>query len=169
MSEFTVPKPENDPIRSYAPGTEERKELRAKLNELKGREIEIPLIIGGKEVKTGNMGKCVIPHNHSHVLAHFHKTGESEVTQAIDAAAKAWKIWSTESFDKRAQVFLKMGELAANKYRQTLNASTMLNMSKTVYQAEIDSACEVVDFFNFNPEMFYHISITNGFDIFIKI
>jgi len=151
MSDFTVPKPENDPIQSYAPGTPERKELKATLDELKGKEVEIPIIIGGKEIKTGNTQKCIIPHNHKHVLAHFHQAGESEVKQAIEAAGEAWKSWSTTPFEERAKIFLKMGELAAGKWRQILNASTMLNMSKTVYQAEIDSACEVVDFFNFNP------------------
>jgi len=151
MTDFTVPKPENDPIQSYALGTPERKELKATLDELKGKEIEIPIIIGGKEIKTGNTQKCIIPHNHKHVLAHFHQAGESEVKQAIEAAGEAWKSWSTTPFEERAKVFLKMGELAAGKWRQILNASTMLNMSKTVYQAEIDSACEVVDFFNFNP------------------
>ncbi|HIO55928.1 MAG TPA: L-glutamate gamma-semialdehyde dehydrogenase [Candidatus Marinimicrobia bacterium] len=151
MSDFVVPKPENDPIRSYAPGSPERDELKAKIDELKGQEIEIPLIIGGREVKTGNIGKCIIPHNHKYVLAHFHQAGESEVNQAIDAATKAWKSWSTTSFEKRAKIFLKMGELVAGKWRQTLNAATMLNMSKTVFQAEIDAACEVADFFNFNP------------------
>ena len=151
MTDFTVPKPENDPIQSYAPGTPERKELKATLDELKGKEIEIPIIIGGKEIKTGNTQKCIIPHNHKHVLAHFHQAGESEVKQAIEAAGEAWKSWSSTPFEERAKIFLKMGELAAGKWRQILNASTMLNMSKTVYQAEIDSACEVVDFFNFNP------------------
>ena len=151
MTDFTVPKPENDPVQSYAPGTPERKELKATLDELKGKEIEIPIIIGGKEIKTGNTQKCIIPHNHKHVLAHFHQAGESEVKQAIEAAGEAWKSWSTTPFEERAKIFLKMGELAAGEWRQILNASTMLNMSKTVYQAEIDSACEVVDFFNFNP------------------
>ena len=151
MTDFTVPKPENDPIQSYAPGTPERKELKATLDELKGKEVEIPIIIGGKEIKTGNTQKCIIPHNHKHVLAHFHQAGESEVKQAIEAAGEAWISWSTTPFEERAKIFLKMGELAAGKWRQILNASTMLNMSKTVYQAEIDSACEVVDFFNFNP------------------
>ena len=143
MSDFVVPKPENDPIRSYAPGSPERDELKAKIDELKGQEIEIPLIIGGREVKTGNIGKCIIPHNHKYVLAHFHQAGESEVNQAIDTATEAWKSWSTTSFEKRAKIFLKMGELVAGKWRQTLNAATMLNMSKTVFQAEIDAACEV--------------------------
>ena len=151
MTDFTVPKPENDPIQSYALGTPERKELKATLDELKGKEIEIPIIIGGKEIKTGNTQKCIIPHNHKHVLAHFHQAGESEVKQAIEAAGEAWKSWSTTPFEERAKIFLKMGELAEGKWRQILNASTMLNMSKTAYQAEIDSACEVVDFFNFNP------------------
>lgn len=151
MSEFIIPKPENDPIRSYGPRTSDRKELIAKIKELKSQEIEIPLIIGGKEVKTGDISTCVIPHNHSHVLAHFHNAGELELNQAINAATKAWKSWSKESFEYRAKIFLKMGELAAGKWRQTLNASTMLNMSKTVFQAEIDAACEAVDFFNFNP------------------
>mgnify|MGYP001171801269 FL=1 len=151
MTDFTAPKPENDPVQSYSPGTPERKELKAMLDELKGKEIEIPIIIGGQEIKTGNTQKCIIPHNHKHVLAHFHQVGESEVKQAIEAAGEAWKSWSTTPFEERAKIFLKMGELAAGKWRQILNASTMLNMSKTVYQAEIDSACEVVDFFNFNP------------------
>lgn len=151
MSDFTVPKPENDPIRSYAPGTAEREELRAQIEELKSQEIEIPLVIGGKEVKTGNLGECVIPHDHKHVLARFHQAGELEVRQAIDAASEAWESWSATSFEERANVFLRMAELAAGDWRQTLNASTMLNMSKTVFQAEIDAACEVVDFFNFNP------------------
>jgi len=151
MIDFTVPKPENDPVQSYALGTPERKELKATLDELKGKEIEIPIIIGGQEIKTGNIQKCIIPHNHKHVLAHFHQAGESEIKQAIEAAGEAWKSWSTTPFEERAKIFLKMGELAAGKWRQILNASTMLNMSKTVYQAEIDSACEVVDFFNFNP------------------
>ena len=151
MTDFTVPKPENDPIQSYAPGTPERKELKATLDELKGKEVEIPIIIGGQEIKTGNTQKCIIPHNHKHVLAHVHQAGESEVKHAIEAAGEAWKSWSTTPFEERAKIFLKMGELAAGKWRQILNASTMLNMSKTVYQAEIDSACEVVDFFNFNP------------------
>ncbi len=146
----SVPEPQNDPVKSYAPGTSERAELISKLNKLKSTEIEIPLIIGGKEVRSGNLAECVMPHNHGHVLAKFHQAGENEVAQAITASQEAWKGWSTMPWESRVAIFQKAAALLSGPYRQTLNAATMLNMSKNAFQAEIDSACELIDFLNFN-------------------
>ena len=146
----TIPDPINEPIRSYAPSSPEREALKRKLEELKSTQVEIPLIIGGKEIKTGVTGTCVMPHNHKHVLATYHKAGEKEVKMAIESALDAWKEWSSQSLEYRAEIFLKMAKLLAGPYRDVINASTMLNMSKNAYQAEIDSACELIDFWNFN-------------------
>ena len=146
----SIPKPINEPIRNYEPGSPEKASLKEKLAELSQKEIEIPLIIGGKEVRTGDTGKCIMPHNHGHVLATFHQAGEKEVTQAIESAQAAWKQWSTTPLQERAAIFLKMAELLTGPYRDTINAATMLNMSKNVFQAEIDAACELIDFWNFN-------------------
>ena len=145
-----IPKPVNEPIRNYESGSSEKASLKEKLAELSQQEIEIPLIIGGKEVRTGDTGKCIMPHNHDHVLATFHQAGEKEVTQAIESAQVAWKQWSTTPLQERAAIFLKMAELLTGPYRDTINAATMLNMSKNVFQAEIDAACELIDFWNFN-------------------
>ena len=145
-----IPKPVNEPIRNYESGSSEKASLKEKLAELSQQEIEIPLIIGGKEVRTGDTGKCIMPHNHDHVLATFHQAGEKEVTQAIESAQVAWKQWSTTPLQERAAIFLKMAELLTGSYRDTINAATMLNMSKNVFQAEIDAACELIDFWNFN-------------------
>jgi len=145
-----IPKPVNEPILNFSPGSPERTSLQVKLKELSAKEIEIPLIIGGKEVRTGDTGTCVMPHNHGHVLARFHQAGPKEVVQAIDAAKTAWADWSRTPLEARAQVFLKMAKLLAGPYRDTVNAATMLNMSKNAYQAEIDAACELIDFWNFN-------------------
>ncbi len=146
-----VPPPVNEPVRSYAPGSPEKASLKARLDEMLREEIEIPLIIGGKEVRTGNTAKAVCPHDHGHVLATYHQAGETEVQQAIDAAASAWRAWSETPWEHRAAVMLKAAELLAGPWRDTLNAACMLNQSKTVFQAEIDSACELIDFFRFNP------------------
>ena len=146
----TIPDPTNEPIRSYAPGSPEREALKRKLEELKSTQVEIPLIIGGKEIKTGVTGTCVMPHNHKHVLATYHKAGEKEVKMAIESALDAWKEWSSQSLEYRAKIFLKMAKLLAGPYRDVINAATMLNMSKNAFQAEIDSACELIDFWNFN-------------------
>ncbi len=146
----TIPDPINEPIRSYAPGSPEREALKRKLEELKSTQVEIPLIIGGKEIKTGVTGTCVMPHNHKHVLATYHKAGEKEVKMAIESALDAWKEWSSQSLEYRAEIFLKMAKLLAGPYRDVINAATMLNMSKNAFQAEIDSACELIDFWNFN-------------------
>ncbi len=146
----TVPKAVNEPIKSYAPGTPEKSELIDKLTELKSTEIEIPLIIAGKEVKTGRITECVMPHNHQHVLARYHQAGKKEVAAAIEASQQAWKTWSTMPWESRVAIFQRMAILLAGPYRQTLNAATMLNMSKNAFQAEIDAACELIDFFSFN-------------------
>ena len=145
-----IPKPINEPIRNYESGSPEKASLKEKLAELSQKEIEIPLIIGGKEVHTGDTAKCIMPHNHGHVLATFHQAGEKEVSQAIDSAQAAWKQWSSTPFNERAAIFLKMAELLTGPYRDIINAATMLNMSKNVFQAEIDAACELIDFWNFN-------------------
>ena len=145
-----IPKPVNEPILNFSPGSPERASLQAKLKELSSKEIEIPLLIGGAEVRTGDTGTCVMPHNHGHVLARFHQAGPAEVAQAIGAAKAAWTDWSRTPLDERAQVFLKMAKLLAGPYRDTINAATMLNMSKNAFQAEVDAACELIDFWNFN-------------------
>ncbi|HAT72505.1 MAG TPA: 1-pyrroline-5-carboxylate dehydrogenase [Elusimicrobia bacterium] len=147
---FQVPKPLNEPVWNYAPGSPERAELKAKLAELRGQVIEIPLIIGGKEVRTGRTADIVIPHENKKVIGRFHKAGPKEVQLAIEAAAAAKAVWSHMPWEARAAVFLKAGELLASTWRQTLNAATMLGQSKNPYQAEIDSACELVDFYRFN-------------------
>ncbi len=148
---FRVPQPTNEPVRAYAPGSPERKSLKAKLVELRSREIEIPLIIGGEEVCTGRLGTCVIPHRHGHVLARYHKAGQAEVERAIAAAREARAAWAAMPWHERAAILLRAADLLAGPWRDTLNAATMLGQSKTVFQAEIDSACEVIDFWRFNP------------------
>jgi len=147
---FRVPEPYNEPVRSYAPGSPERAELRRRLDELQSRRIEIPLVIGGEEVRTGDTFEAVMPHRRAHVLATVHKGGAAEVERAIAAAAKAWQDWSRTPWEERAAVFLRAAELLAGPWRQTLNAATMLGQSKTAHQAEIDAACELVDFWRFN-------------------
>jgi 1-pyrroline-5-carboxylate dehydrogenase len=148
---FRVPQPTNEPVRAYAPGSPERKSLKAKLVELRSREIEIPLIIGGEEVRTGRLGTCVIPHRHGHVLARYHKAGKAEVERAIAAAHEARAAWAAMPWHERAAILLRAADLLAGPWRDTLNAATMLGQSKTAFQAEIDSACEVIDFWRFNP------------------
>ena len=145
-----IPKPINEPIFSYAPGTEPREKLQAELKRLESMEIEIPLIIGGKEIKTGKFGTCIQPHAHGKVLARWHKAGVKEVEMAIEASQAAKKDWEALPWQQRAMIFMKAAELLATKYRYTVNAATMLNQSKTPFQAEIDSACELVDFWRFN-------------------
>jgi len=145
-----VPAPVNEPIRSYAPGTPERASLKAKLKAMAGERVDMPLIIGGNEVKTGDCGRSVMPHDHAHVLGEYHKATEKHVLQAVEAAQKAQKEWSSWSFDDRAAVILKAAELLTTSWRDTINAATMLGQSKTAFQAEIDSACEIIDFWRFN-------------------
>jgi len=148
---FNIPKPANEPGLSYAPGNPEREELQAALKQLLGTPTEVPMIIGGKEVRSGQTAPMVCPHDHQHVLGHYHQGDPDYVEQAIQAANEAKKEWGRMAWDSRATVLLKAAELLSGKYRQTLNAATMLNMSKTPHQAEIDSACELIDFWRFNP------------------
>jgi 1-pyrroline-5-carboxylate dehydrogenase len=145
-----VPTPVNEPVRSYAPKSKERASLQAKLAQMSGEIIDIPLVIGGREIRTGNIGRAVMPHRHSHVLAEFHQGGAAEVRMAIDSAVAAQKDWANLPWEARAAVFLKAADLLQGPYRDTLNAATMLGQSKTCHQAEIDSACELIDFLRFN-------------------
>ncbi len=147
---FKVPVPVNEPVKSYAPGSPERAELQAKLAELKSQVVDIPLIIGGKEIRTGDTAEIRAPHNHELLLGRYHKAGAKEVEMAVEAAITAQKSWADMPWEHRASVFLKAAELLAGPWRQTINAATMLGQSKTAYQAEIDSACELADFWRFN-------------------
>ena len=147
---FRLPPPTNEPVLSYAPGSPERAAIQARVKEMESERIDLPLVIGGKEVRTGQTGEVVMPHRKSHVLADVHQGGLPEVEQAIAASAEAWHDWSRTPWEERAAVLLRAAELLAGPWRMTLNAATMLGQSKTVQQAEIDSACEVVDFFRFN-------------------
>ncbi|OGV26134.1 MAG: 1-pyrroline-5-carboxylate dehydrogenase, partial [Ignavibacteria bacterium RIFOXYA2_FULL_37_17] len=151
---FKVPQPVNEPIKLYKPGSTEREELKKKLSELKSKQIEVPLIIGGEEVKTGNTEEMRIPHNHKHVLGVYHKAGKKEVEMAIEAALEARKEWAEMPWEQRVAVFLKMADLLSGRWRATINAATMLGQSKVVHQAEIDSACELIDFWRFNSYFF---------------
>jgi 1-pyrroline-5-carboxylate dehydrogenase len=147
---FPLATPGNEPVRSYAPGSPEKKSLKERLQRMQAEEIEIPLLIGGKEVRTGNTAKAVCPHDHHHVLATFHQAGAAEVEAAANAAKEAWREWSETSWEERAGILLRAADLLAGPWRDTLNAATMLNQSKTVFQAEIDSACELIDFWRCN-------------------
>ena len=145
-----LPEPVNEPVRSYAPGTPDREELRLRLQQMESQQLDIPLVIGGEEVRTGNTFEAVEPHKRAHVLATVHKGGATEVERAIAAAAAAWNDWSRTPWEERAAIFLRAAELLAGPWRPTLNAATMLGQSKTAHQAEIDAACEVIDFWRFN-------------------
>jgi 1-pyrroline-5-carboxylate dehydrogenase len=146
-----IPAPVNEPIKSYAPGSPERTELKDRLKSMAAERIEIPVIIGGQALKSGNTAQAVMPHDHSHVLADWHQATPDMVDQAVAAAAEARKSWSEWAWEDRAAIFLKAAELLSTTWRATLNAATMLGQSKTVFQAEIDSACELIDFWRFNP------------------
>jgi 1-pyrroline-5-carboxylate dehydrogenase len=145
-----VTPPVNEPIRSYAPGTPERASIKATLGRMASETIDIPLVIGGREVRTGETAPVVMPHAHGHVLGMHHSARPREVEQAIEAALKAHCEWSAWAFEDRAAVLLKAAELLRTSWRDIINGATMLGQSKTVFQAEIDSACEIIDFFRFN-------------------
>lgn len=147
---FGLKRPDNEPVLNYEPGSVEKKELKEKLEELKNKTVEIPLIIGGKEIKTDDMGEIKMPHNHDHVLARYHKAGKKEINMAIEAAQKAKKEWESTPWEKRVAIFQKAASLLSGPYRALLNASTMLGQSKNAFQAEIDAACELIDFLRFN-------------------
>ncbi len=164
-TKFKIPHPKNEPTLSYLPGSKERVELKAKLEELRSEKIEIPLIIGGQEIRTGDTKQSVMPHKHNHVLAEFHNAREKEVHQAIDAALEASKSWGETPWYDRAAIFLKAADLLAGPYRSTINAAAMLALSKTVYQAEIDGANELPDFLRFNAyymQDIYKTQVTSG-------
>src|SRR6201998_242523 len=147
---FKVPTPYNEPIKNYAPKSAERVELQAMLKHLRSQELDIPMYIGGKEVRSNDKIRLAPPHDHKHTLGHFHKSTKEHVKQAIEAALAAKEHWADLSWEHRASIFLKAAELIAGPYRAKLNAATMLGQSKNVYQAEIDSACEITDFLRFN-------------------
>ncbi len=150
MSGYQVPIPVNDPVRGYETGSSDRQALKKKLRAMSAERIEIPLLIGGKEVRTGDTGTQVMPHRHGHVIATWHKAGSKEVEQAVAAAGAARREWASWSLEDRASVFLRAADLLATTWRYTINAATMLNQSKTVHQSEIDAVCESIDFLRFN-------------------
>ncbi len=145
-----IPKPYNEPVLEYTPGSAERAALEQALERVAGEELEIPCIIGGERVTTGRLDTVVMPHDHGHVLARFHVAGADEAKRAVAAAMAAKRDWEAMRFESRVAVFLRAAELLANKHRALLNAATMLGQSKTCYQAEIDSACELIDFWRYN-------------------
>ena len=143
-------KPVNEQVPGYLPGSPEREELKRKLSEMQKTEIEVPLIINGEEIRTRNMGTCVMPHNTSHVLCRYHMAGEKETAMAIEAALDAKRQWQAMPWEHRLSIFLKAAELLSGPWRQTLNASTMLGQSKTVFETDAEAACELMDFFRYN-------------------
>lgn len=147
---YQIPVPRNEPVLTYSPGSRERKLLKEALDEARSREADIPMYIGGEEVRTGNKQKISPPHDHRHVLGYFHEGDRSHVEQAIQAALNAKELWVNMGWEHRASIFLKAAELLAGPYRYKINAATMLGQSKSAYQAEIDSACELIDFLRFN-------------------
>lgn len=147
---FSYPMPVNEPVYSYAPGSAERTALQNALKELKGRQADIPMYIGGKEVRTGKTIDIHPPHETGHLLGHFHAGDASHVQQAINAALAARESWSAMSWENRANIFLRAADLISTKYRYLMNGTTMLGQSKNAFQAEIDSACELIDFLRFN-------------------
>ena len=154
---FTIKEAINEKIKEYLPGSTEKISLKRKLEELSSTVFDIPIIINGQEIRTGNTKTCVMPHNHQHILANYHIAGEKEIIQAIDGLLETWKTWSFTPLEERINIFKKMAELLKGPYRDLINGSTMLGQSKNVFQAEIDSACELIDFFNFNCEYIYNI------------
>ncbi len=147
---ITTPAPENEPIYDYAPGSDEREKLKTAISQTESNKLEIPLIIAGEAVKTDNLGEVVMPHDHQHVLATYHKAGAQDVQNAIDAAISAQPAWQALRWEERSAIFLKAAELLSTKYRYIINAGSMLSTSKNAFQAEIDAACELIDFLRFN-------------------
>jgi len=147
---YNFPVPENEPVLEYLKGSTERTLLEKELKEQEAKKIEIPLIIGGKEIRTGDTGNVIMPHNHGHVLATYHKAGEKEIRMAIDASLEVSRLWANIPWTTRASILLKAAELISTKYRALLNAATMLGQSKNIYQSEIDAVCETIDFLKYN-------------------
>ncbi|WP_320019834.1 L-glutamate gamma-semialdehyde dehydrogenase [Labilibaculum manganireducens] len=149
---YNVPAVTNEPILSYAPGSPERAELQAAIKKMRSEVIDVPMYIGGEEVRTGNLFAMTPPHDHQHVLGHYHQGEKKHIQMAIDAALAAKPAWEAMAWEHRASIFLKAAELISGPYRQKLNAATMLGQSKNAFQAEIDSACEIADFLRFNVQ-----------------
>jgi 1-pyrroline-5-carboxylate dehydrogenase len=147
---FKFDSPQNEPILQYGKGSKEREQIISELNRISNEQIEIPLIIGGKEIRTGKTAKVVMPHNHSKTLAIYHQATEKEIHLAIDEALKAREMWENLSWIERSSIMLRAAELLSKKYRNLIVASTMLGQDKNVYQAEIDAACEVIDYLRYN-------------------
>ncbi|MCA9797010.1 MAG: aldehyde dehydrogenase family protein, partial [Candidatus Eremiobacteraeota bacterium] len=145
-----TPNPHNETVNTYAPGTAAKKELKAALKRMAGEEIEVPLVIGGKKVTTGSTGEMRMPHAHSHLLGRYHKASKEHVDQAVEAAMAAQPAWAAMPWGERAAIFLRAAEILSTRMRAVLNGATMLGQSKTAHQAEIDSACELIDFLRFN-------------------
>ena len=163
---FQLPGSYNEPARAYAPGSPERALLKAELDRQYGLELDIPLIIGGQEIRTGRLKPVVCPHEHGHVLGHCHEAGEAEIRMAIDAALAAKQTWSATPWEERAAIFNRMASLISTRYRYILNAATMLNQSKNAYQAEIDATCETADFLRYNAkfmeQIYSHQPVSNA-------
>jgi 1-pyrroline-5-carboxylate dehydrogenase len=147
---FHIPAPKNEPVLSYAPGSKERAALKKALEDARAQVIDVPMYIGAEEVRTENKKPLTAPHDHKHILGHFHEGDKSHVEQAINAAMAAKELWAGLSWENRASIFLKAADLLAGPYRYKINAATMLGQSKNAYQAEIDAACELIDFLRFN-------------------
>lgn len=154
---FNIPEPVNEPVKSYAPGSPERTELQAMLKEFRARQADVPMYIGSEEVRTGNKKPMTPPHDHQHLLGHFHEGDASHVEQAINAAMGAKHAWESMEWEQRAAIFLKAADLLAGPYRAKINAATMLGQSKNAFQAEIDAACEIIDFLRFNVKYMVEI------------
>jgi 1-pyrroline-5-carboxylate dehydrogenase len=150
IGHYSLPMPVNEPVLTYVPGSSERLRLKAVLAELKSEVADIPMYIGDKEVRTGKTAEIRPPHEHNHILGQFHKGDAKHVKMAIEAALEAKSSWESMPWESRAAIFLKAADLIAGRYRPYMNGTTMLGQSKTVYQAEIDSACEIIDFLRFN-------------------
>jgi 1-pyrroline-5-carboxylate dehydrogenase len=154
---FNVPTPHNEAVKSYAPGSPERRELQEKLKELRAQQVDVPMYIGSEEVRTGKKRPMSPPHDHQHILGYFHEGDASHVEQAINAALGAKYAWESMEWEQRAAIFLKAADLLAGPYRAKINAATMLGQSKNAFQAEIDAACEIIDFLRFNVKYMVEI------------
>ncbi|MCK5467116.1 MAG: aldehyde dehydrogenase family protein, partial [Cyclobacteriaceae bacterium] len=149
---FNVPVPKNEQVLDYAPGSKEKAELKEMLRSLQSQVLDIPMYIGGEEVRTENKKPISPPHDHQHIIAHYHQGDATHVDLAINAALNAREGWENLSWEHRASIFLKAADLIAGPYRAKINAATMLGQSKNVFQAEIDAACELIDFLRFNVQ-----------------
>ena len=154
---FKVPQVINETVLNYAPGSAERTALKAKIEEFRSQVMDIPMYINGKEIRTGKTNRIAPPHDHQHIVGHYHQGDKSHVSQAIDAALKAKKAWSELAWEQRAAIFLKAADLLSGPYRAAINAATMIGQSKNAFQAEIDAACEMIDFLRFNVEFMREI------------